>query len=652
MFSFINMGGRRKRRRSKKGRSGTGSSHLVNKNSPRSSGSFISPGDVLAIESKSEKLDNVHPFARADGKQPVQVQYSTQRSPAIELEFKHDSLLKAMPRDFLRNRNGSASGSSLDDLTNSPQQRNRRIQRMASVTPIQIPTVSLSTLPVQRQHQNENAGLTLTSNLSARTPGASLAPHSPAWNSDSEDMDPVSAVSGISVACDAIGKSFSFSARPSAGFQEGSTPGRDLGHRMTRQDSATLPKDFDWLNAAPATSSTQRHRSVERKKSLERKSVERKRSLERKKSTRSLKRERRDVVVDEQVVAGGSIYIPEDDDKASSSSLQRRPSGPRHRTSVGIPPIATPSTQKLHYEDQAALHRISRIVENDGEASVTIVPTPERSAASTSSDKRTPITPPLRSKTSKASLPSVYSVPSPRSDENQGYDNVRKSSMDYESFWEDFQFVSPTSQRGQGHQRGYSQTTLPMTATTTHSGTISVPTSASGYTPGSQPHSGSTAAYSYISGPMSGSGSGSGSASGTAVSPGYTFPPSSNVSSPGQPASAASSRGKGGIAKQNSVQSDLGRSSVKDNNINSAGNTIGSPFAPSDSAISLSPMSIPSPPTTNVSSASLSSQASLRSHRPSVRHKIPNGRGSPASSTASSATASPVLSRMKRTYTK
>ena len=87
--------------------------------------SFLSPGDVINIE---DSKPSVHPFA-ADADvdaevgmdvmsdvSPIQVHYTNQRSPEIQLDLKHESLLKSLPREFLRYRNGSASGGSLEDL--------------------------------------------------------------------------------------------------------------------------------------------------------------------------------------------------------------------------------------------------------------------------------------------------------------------------------------------------------------------------------------------------------------------------------------------------------------------------------------------------------------------------------------------------------
>lgn len=96
---------------------GVGGSSRTVRRAPRESSSFMSPGDDGDLPTKN----GLHPFAHvaiddADKcrTQPVMVHYSSQRSPEIKLEFKHDSLLKSLPDDFLRYGRGSAT-SLVDD---------------------------------------------------------------------------------------------------------------------------------------------------------------------------------------------------------------------------------------------------------------------------------------------------------------------------------------------------------------------------------------------------------------------------------------------------------------------------------------------------------------------------------------------------------
>lgn len=129
MLSFINMGNRKKRQRKKSIRVvgvSPGSRNRERRRTSRGSGSFMSPGDVGEIVERRGVRPNTvgEPSARKDGKSAQkgdassaveQSQASPLRSPEIQLEFKHDSLLQSLPKEFLKYRKGSAT-SSVDEL--------------------------------------------------------------------------------------------------------------------------------------------------------------------------------------------------------------------------------------------------------------------------------------------------------------------------------------------------------------------------------------------------------------------------------------------------------------------------------------------------------------------------------------------------------
>lgn len=127
MLSFINMGNRKKRQRKKSIRVvgvSPGSRNRERRRTSRGSGSFMSPGDVGEIVERRGVRPNTigEPSARKDVKSTQKgdassavEQSSPLRSPEIQLEFKHDSLLQSLPKEFLKYRKGSAT-SSVDEL--------------------------------------------------------------------------------------------------------------------------------------------------------------------------------------------------------------------------------------------------------------------------------------------------------------------------------------------------------------------------------------------------------------------------------------------------------------------------------------------------------------------------------------------------------
>lgn len=137
MLSFMNMGGtRKKRRRSKKGTSPSSRDNtlaVAKRASLRDSASFMSPGDLGEAKQKEDRSNLSNSTAAApiavrkgrpnmDKELPILITYGEQRSPEIQLEFKHDSLLNSMPGEFLRNRNrkGSLASSAEDAMPVRP----------------------------------------------------------------------------------------------------------------------------------------------------------------------------------------------------------------------------------------------------------------------------------------------------------------------------------------------------------------------------------------------------------------------------------------------------------------------------------------------------------------------------------------------------
>ena len=121
MLSFINMGGRKKRQRKKGSIRGTGGSGTRgNKRASRGSGSFVSPGLIGEFAARHQAT-HASAVREGNGRVPLRekkvVAGATStgapavpaRSPEIQLEFKHDSLLQSFPEGYLRYRKGSTS---------------------------------------------------------------------------------------------------------------------------------------------------------------------------------------------------------------------------------------------------------------------------------------------------------------------------------------------------------------------------------------------------------------------------------------------------------------------------------------------------------------------------------------------------------------
>ncbi|KAI5121597.1 hypothetical protein M0805_009468 [Coniferiporia weirii] len=573
------MGGRRKRRRSKKSRDTTNNGLVALRASRRVSASFMSPGDLgeLVIDTKSAAA--AHPFAfaytagvtenegrrdrdlgtgtgvgRAQSAQAQKTQFRDSRSPEIQIEFKHGSLMKSLPEEF-KYRKGSAPSSadeaiafvrpplsnasaSASTLEGSPRDRDQKptaardkVTRLKPVVkPIQIPTLPLLPKGVSEQHLRQPADRKRRSRPASRRL-SSPHPHSPAWASDSE-LDPNSAISGTSAARDVLLKSFSFSARtPGLQFGFGDPPVRerrdtdgdgDAGERegeeramMMRQDSATLPRDAVWegTTKSPAT-------------------------ISRKSSAHSISRRRRIAAAVAAAAAVAEPPLPSikaSDISASASAREprvtqktkkgeepekeeKRPVPPRKDSvfrprprNAGVghppPPVMNPSSQKLGYEEQVALHRISRITEGDVEGSSVGTGSPPPPLSGSSS--REPLGrvrsgsaglgSPAATPSVAASSPSKYSKyssssspnPSPGNMSMSGVPSSRTTDYDQESFLDDFQFTSPGSgsqQHSQSssppvksrRQAGYSVGPfspfgmgVPMTAASTASGSMS-----------------------------------------------------------------------------------------------------------------------------------------------------------------------------------
>lgn len=376
---------------------------------------------------------------------------------------------------------------------------------MPTVTPIQIPAVPASSIPVH--HVNEKSA---SRNISpSHTPDAS-------WASDN-DPDPQSAVSGMSLTRDVFSKTFSFSARQTSTAEGFSS--RETSVHITRQDSATLPRDLPWSNIALRSSgSSHPHRSLESKKS--------------ERSLRRLRHEAAAIALAAATIEPLPIKsrspVPEMQEKrqlltpvepsSGSPTLTRKPSGPRARSrefaiaSPRPPPMTTPSAQKLNRADQAALHRISLIPEADGEA--TSPGTPAQVVSSKRPAAANEVVPVVVDSATAASTPSNYSskysqspqldtlnMAAPHTQETEVAmavkalnSDVENSKVDYESFLEDFRFGSPVSVS----YRPQAFSPFPVTAASSGSGI--------------------------------GSSSGSSSVPGTATSPGYVFPSSSSPS--------------------------------------------------------------------------------------------------------------------------
>ncbi|KAL5478317.1 hypothetical protein ACEPAI_2501 [Sanghuangporus weigelae] len=493
MLSFINMGGRKKRQR-KKGsiRGNGGSGTRGNRRVSRGSGSFMSPGNIGEITEKPvAQCSALNERAAAMEKKVVAGITSIEtptvptRSPEIQLEFKHDSLLQSLPEEYLRYRKGSTSSSQREvgivrsssqtadwtlNMDGSPQgkrltQEKRRMAPLPTVAPIKIPASPVKTVSTKSRR--------------ASRVRRSIASNSPAWASDSE----ISPVSGLSAARDVLAETFTFSAR-TAGFIEPSGKEKEIGNRMARQDSATLPKDAIWESSIRSP------------------------SVSRKSSTHSVKKRKLDTTAldlppfeafvlsspflrrDGENVEAKNEVMPKEQLPPRNDSIR----GHRREGSLGMrrrPPGLTPSAQKLDHTDQAALHRVSRILETDAEVSNASVsqpasslvngsfPSPGKKDVQDKSD-RFQLGSPFKLP-SAVSTPSTYSkyTASPYSSPGKrpvlSPQDASPGNLDpgYESFLEDFDFVGPSSgpsSRG-GGRSGYAgsadspyEAQMPMTA--------------------------------------------------------------------------------------------------------------------------------------------------------------------------------------------
>ncbi|THH03253.1 hypothetical protein EW145_g6402 [Phellinidium pouzarii] len=434
MLSFINMGGRKKRRRSKKNRDATSSELVALRASRRVSASFASPGDIGELVNEC----TTNPFtyvvasekegrreAGVDNKQPFQVQYGTQRSPEIQLEIKHDSLLKSLPHDFLQHRKGSLTSSSDEvvlgrspfsnaSILTSASEGSPRYQRlirektrrvpMPIVAPIQIPSSPAQTVPVQSQQHASRK----------RRSNTLHTPSSPGWASDSE-LDPASAVSGISTARDVLTKSFSFSARL--------LPAAEVPIAAVLETQAKQIMDKEEEDVRP---------SLPRKDSI----------------------------------------------------FRSRPRNAR-TVKIPLPPIVTPSTQKLAFQEQAVLHRVSRITEADAEVSSEAAsPSLSGSSNQYSRPKNEALASSAPLSSADASSPSEYSKYSCSpyaSPSKQSAPPSSRTDYEYASFLDDFQFASQSpsgKKRHPGDLFSPVSSGVPMTATSATSS--STPASGSG----------------------------------------------------------------------------------------------------------------------------------------------------------------------------
>ncbi|KAL5520648.1 hypothetical protein ACEPAF_2649 [Sanghuangporus sanghuang] len=487
------MGGRKKRQR-KKGsiRGNGGSGTRGNRRVSRGSGSFMSPGNIGEIAEKPVvQRSALNERAAATEKKivagitSIETPIVPTRSPEIQLEFKHDSLLQSLPEEYLRYRKGSTSSPQREvgivrsssqtadwtlNMDGSPQgrrptQEKRRMAPLPTVAPIQIPASPVKTVSTKSRR--------------ASRVRRSITSNSPAWASDSE----ISPVSGLSAARDVLAETFSFPAR-TAGFIEPSGKEKEIGNRMARQDSATLPKDAIWESAVRSP------------------------SVSRKSSTHSVKKRKLDTTAldlppfeafvlsspflhrDGENVEAKNEVMPKEQLPPRNDSMR----GHRREGTLGMrrrPPGLTPSAQKLDYTDQVALHRISRILETDAEVSNASVSQP--ASSSVNSSFPSPGKKDIQDKLdqfqlgSPFKLPSALSTPSTYSKYTASlYSSPGKRlalspqgaspgnpDPGYESFLEDFDFVGPSSgpsSRG-GGRSGYAgsadspyEAQVPMTA--------------------------------------------------------------------------------------------------------------------------------------------------------------------------------------------
>ena len=140
LSSFMNLTGRKKRRRgSKRGRASSGATvattRLPMHNSSRdSSDSFMSPETILRIgieetERKGADLGIGKARSLVDQRLVVPEWPSPRkedRSPALQLEFHHEPWTKEFPRNLLQSRNGSMS--SMDELMKTARPRRGQVR--------------------------------------------------------------------------------------------------------------------------------------------------------------------------------------------------------------------------------------------------------------------------------------------------------------------------------------------------------------------------------------------------------------------------------------------------------------------------------------------------------------------------------------------
>lgn len=305
----------------------------------------------------------------------------------------------------------------------------------------------VQTIPLQLRKRASRASRVSRKSRSNRT--SVNAPPSPGWASDSE-LEPASAVSGVSAARDVLSKSFSFSARtPATGFGFGDATAqekrdsdvafaREMGSRMARQDSATLPRDLVW-ESVPET-----------------------KSISHKSSSQSLKKRKRDAVISvDPLPPLDSLASPKQDNRSAKSPTREIPnngeqsppaaparkdslyrSRPRQQPRANPPSLPIgPSVQKDDYIDQLARHRMSRIVEGDtdassGTASPALSPPLGKGFRKQKSSLGSPRTAPSTGATSP-SMYSSFTSPHHSPRKRSGPPSSRTDS-DYESFLDGF----------------------------------------------------------------------------------------------------------------------------------------------------------------------------------------------------------------------
>ena len=111
------MGGRKKRARAKKRSSGSASPRIRTQ-AERTSVSFASPGDVGVVVAKRMSLTRSTDGSGAPAETTKAVvgmgslaSRNEDISPAIQLDFKHDSFLSSLPEKFLKERRASSESS-------------------------------------------------------------------------------------------------------------------------------------------------------------------------------------------------------------------------------------------------------------------------------------------------------------------------------------------------------------------------------------------------------------------------------------------------------------------------------------------------------------------------------------------------------------